>query len=407
MTGNDIQSVKIFSARSHYGPENRGQLADILRPYWKDAPFSEEQRKEMYDVSSEEFCLAGKLEQADIAVLPMTWNFYLKRREIAKALAFIQVARRAGRPVLSYVSGDEGVAVPPGCEDVYVVRASGFRSRRRKRQVAQPVFFDDPAKAYPDLVLYDRTTERERRPSVGFCGQASTQMLKIAWDMLRGFVRNTTYIFGLRMEEPQPLYPPALLRARALRILGVSPLVYTQFIVRSRYRAGTVESVLRERTTREFYENVAHTDYTLCLRGGGNFSKRFYEAMAMGRIPLLVDTDCLLPFESLLPWESIIVRVPDVDLDGVPQRVADDFSATGGAGLVERKHYCRRLWKDWLSFCGFHRQITRLMFNEKAAELVKQIDGCEMGQRSPTVQREGFMTKVGCDAQGSTDGSQS
>jgi hypothetical protein len=363
MIGSTVQ--RLFSDRAHYQRGRRMELAEILRPYWKDAPFGEEQRKEMYGVSSEDFCVVDSLEQAGIAVLPLTWNYYLKRGEIAKALAFIQTARRAGRPVLSYVNGDEGVAVPPECDDVYVVRASGFRSRRRKRQIALPVFFDDPSKSYPEFLYYDRPAETEKRTSVGFCGVASPSLLRAAWDVLRGCVRNTAHGFGFRLEEPQPLYPPGLLRARALRILKESPLVETRFIVRSRYRAGTVA---REQTSREFYENMALTDYTLCLRGGGNFSKRFYETLAMGRIPVLVDTDCLLPFESVLPWDSHVVRVPDVELNRLPQRAADDFSAAGRDGLADRKRQCRRLWEEWLSFGGFHRQLVRLISDAETAE---------------------------------------
>jgi hypothetical protein len=361
------QAQRLFSDRSHYQRGQRAELAEILRPYWKDTPFEDEQRKEMYGVSNEDFFLADNLEQADIAVLPMTWNYYVKRGEVGKAQAFIQAARRAGRPVLSYVGGDEGVAAPPECEDVYIVRASGLRSRRRKRQFAQPVFFDDPAKVYPDLVSYNQRTEPGKRPTVGFCGQASCNMPKLARDVLRGCVRNLAHRFGLRLEEPQPLYPPALLRARALRILKESPLVDTQFIVRSRYRAGTVEPVSWEQTSREFYQNIARTDYTLCARGGGNFSKRFYETLALGRIPLMVDTDCLLPFESVLPWDSHIVRVPSAELDRAPQRVADDFSSAGGAGLVERKRQCRKLWEDWLSFGGFHCRLARLILDAETA----------------------------------------
>jgi hypothetical protein len=248
---------------------------------------------------------------------------------------------------------------------------AGSRSRRRKRQVAQPVFFDDPAKAYPELVSYDRLAEPGARPAVGFCGQASSNIPKLAWDLLRGCVRNTAHVLGLRLEQPQPLYPSVLLRARTLRLLRGSPLVDTRFIARSRYRAGTVKPVAWEQASREFYENMARTDYTLCLRGGGNFSKRFYETLAMGRIPVLVDTDCLLPFDSVLPWDSHIVRVPETDLDRLPQRVADDFSAAGGAGLAERKRQCRRLWEDWLSFGGFHRQLMRFMFDSEAAECAR------------------------------------
>jgi hypothetical protein len=336
------------------------ELAEILRPYWKEAPFSDEERKEMYGLSSEDFCVVEELGQADLAVLPLAWNHYLQRGEASNALAFIQKARQAGRPVLSYVSGDEGVAIPPGCEDVYVVRASGCRSGRRRRQIAQPVFFEDPAKHYPDLLFYERPGETERRPLVGFCGQASSHPLKLAWDVLRGCARAAAHGFGFRLEEPQPLYPPALLRARALRVLGGSPLVDTQFIVRTRYRGGTVA---REETSREFYQNMAQTDYTLCSRGGGNFSKRFYETLAMGRIPVMIDTDCLLPFDSVLPWDSHIVRVPDAELNRLPQSVADDFSAAGRAGLAGRKRACRKLWQDWLSFGGFHRQLARFILD--------------------------------------------
>jgi hypothetical protein len=194
---------------------------------------------------------------------------------------------------------------------------------------------------------------------VGFCGQASSHIVKLAWDVLRGCARNAAHVLGFRLEEPQPLYPSGLLRARALRVLKASPLVETRFIVRARYRAGTAGPVSWEQTSREFYQNIARTDYTLCLRGGGNFSKRFYETLALGRIPVLVDTDCLLPFEAVLPWASHIVRVPEADLDRVPQHVADDFSAADRAGLADRKRQCRRLWEDWLSFGGFHRQLMR------------------------------------------------
>jgi hypothetical protein len=346
----------IFSDRSHYRRGQRMELADILRPYWKDAPFRDEQRRNMYGVSSEDFRVVDKLEEAGIAVLPMTWNYYLKRGEMAQALAFIQSARRAGRPILSYVGGDEGVAVPSGCEDVYVVRASGFKSRQRERQVAQPVFFEDPARTHGDLTTHDRPANAPERPLVGFCGQASARVLKSAWDVSRGWVRNTAHGLGARLEEPQPLYPPGLLRAQAMRALEKSPLVETRFIVRSRYRAGNASA---ERTSREFYENMAGADYTLCLRGGGNFSKRFYETLAMARIPALVDTDCLLPFEPILPWDAIIVRAPAAQLDSLPQRIADHFTSAGLAGLAGRKRQCRKIWEDWLSFAGFHRQLAQ------------------------------------------------
>ena len=374
------QPVKLFSDHSHYGREHRGQLADILRPYWKDAPFSEEQRAQMYGLSAGDFCLVDDLTQADIAVLPMTWNHYLKRRELPRALDFIQAARRIGRPILSYVSGDEGVTVPPECDDVYVVRASGFRSRMQPRQIAQPVFFDDPLKKYPEFADSPFSTLHSPLPKIGFCGQASLSLFKLGLDVVRGCWRNGLCCLNLRSQEPQPVFPPALLRARAMKRLAESPKVRTCFIARERYRGGATDADTRERTTREFYQNMAETDYTLCVRGGGNFSKRFYETLALGRIPVLVDTDCLLPFASVLNWDNYIVRVTQAELATLPEVVARHFSAQGLDGLAELKRRCRMLWEEWLSFGGFHRQLARLILDSAGP-----MKGGKLGETIPAV----------------------
>lgn len=351
--------IKLFSDRSHYDAAHRNQLAELLRPYWKEEPFTDIQRQEMYGLAPDDFCLVGELAQADLAVLPLTWNYYLGRREIATAQKFITAARRAGRPVLSGVSGDEGVTVPAEFDDVFVVRASGYRSRRRKRQLAQPVFFDDPWRRYPEYETYERPAGAGAKPTVGFCGQASVGMLKPVVDVIRTFWRNCQYRLGQRLEEPQPLGSPARLRARSLQTLRASSRVQPEFIIRSKYRAGVADAASREKTTREFYANLADTDYTLCVRGGGNFSKRLYETLAMGRIPLLVDTDCVLPFEPELAWGDYIVRVDQAELATLADRVAEHFARLGAVGLAAQKHQGRELWVRDLTFGGFHRRLVR------------------------------------------------
>jgi hypothetical protein len=360
--------IRLYSDRSHYQRGGRGELSDLLRPYWKDAPFSDDQRKQMYGLSAEDFCLVDCLADADLAVLPMTWNHYVRTGLVAHALDFVREARRAGRPVLSYVSGDQGITVPAGCEDVYVVRASGARSRKRDRQIAQPVFFDDPVVDYPDLERYGRPDEAVKIASVGFCGQASVNPLKLAADVFRGGFRAIQYHLGIRLEEPQPLYPPALLRARAMKALESSPLVQTRFIARRRYRGGATSAETRQQTSRDFYQNIAETDYTLCVRGGGNFSKRFYETLAMGRIPVLLDTDCLLPFEPSLLWADFIVRVPQANWHALPRAVATHFARHPGEALAALKRRCRKLWEERLSFGGFHRELVRIVLGHSVPE---------------------------------------
>lgn len=173
----------------------------------------------------------------------------------------------------------------------------------------------------------------------------------------RTVLRNVGCRLGWVAEEPDALYPASRLRACALRRLETSPKVRTRFLVRTRYRAGATEGVHREQTTREFYENIAQSHYTLCVRGGGNFSKRFYEVLAMGRVPVLVDTESLLPFENRISWDKYIIRVPMAELKTLPDRVAEHYGQARREGLAKFGRRNRDLWKEWLSFGGFHRHL--------------------------------------------------
>lgn len=268
------------------------------------------------------------------------------------------------------MGGDEGVALPQGFDDVFVVRASGTRSQRHPRQIAQPPFFADPWTRYPEWECLTRPATPGGPPVVGFCGQASDSAAKLAFDVLRTGWRNVLHHLGRRPEEPQPLYPSSLIRSQALKALSASPTVQTRFLVRSKYRGGERSPADRELLTREFFANIAGTDCTLCVRGGGNFSKRFYETLAMGRIPVLVDTDCLLPFEPELNWDDDIIRVSCERLPALPRMVARRFESLGSEGVAGLKRACRQLWLERLTFGGFHRGlVARLVRDEKAVNI--------------------------------------
>lgn len=85
--------------------------------------------------------------------------------------------------------------------------------------------------------------------------------------------------------------------------------VVADFVLRKNYRAGAKTLVQKKKSETEFTDNMYRNPYTFCMRGVGNFSVRFYETLAMGRIPVLLDTDCRLPLMDDINWENHIVRV--------------------------------------------------------------------------------------------------
>ena len=106
---------------------------------------------------------------------------------------------------------------------------------------------------------------------------------------------------------------------------------------------------------------MLESDYIVCLRGGGNFSKRFYETLAMGRIPLFINTDCNLPFEEEIDWRRYCLIVESNDLGSLNRRISAHYESLTGQGLAKLQMDCRRIWEEWLTFGGFHKKFAKKM----------------------------------------------
>lgn len=171
--------------------------------------------------------------------------------------------------------------------------------------------------------------------------------------VIRTFLRNTASAFHWSEGESQELYPPILLRQRILDLLSRHPGIETNFVPRSRYKAGAITKQEKEQARQEFFANIQDTDYTVCVRGGGNFSVRLYETLAMGRIPILVDTDCLLPFASDPRWRECCVYVERHEIPYISEKVLTFHESHSEEAFIEIQCQGRLFWEEKLSFNGF------------------------------------------------------
>ena len=111
----------------------------------------------------------------------------------------------------------------------------------------------------------------------------------------------------------------------------------------------------RAAAERDFDENLRSATYALCIRGTGNFSARFFEALSFGRIPLFVDTRCVLPFEDEIDWSDHLVRVEAVAVGDLADRLVDEHRrGTDGPRSAE---VLRGLWQDRLTRSGFYAHL--------------------------------------------------
>ena len=95
---------------------------------------------------------------------------------------------------------------------------------------------------------------------------------------------------------------------------------------------------------RAAYENeyalvCARSRFMLAPRGIGPSTYRLYEAMELGRCPVILADDWVPP--PFIPWEAFSIRVPESQVDQLPQLLADKpYEALGRAA--------RQAWEDYV-----------------------------------------------------------
>ena len=338
--------LPVFPKRPHLFP--------LLKPFEKGEGFTDAKRIALYGISEKEVSFATTLEAADYVVLPMSWNYYLARQKMAEVEEVILEAQGADKNVLSFMTGDFGVNIPD-YENVIVFRNSGNRSKLPATHVGMPAFVSDPL---PKIFKTETITVRPytQTPTVGFCGQADRTLKTRIKELAQTVTRNLASFLGRDRREPQQVLSTSYLRASLLHTLEKAPAIATHFIYRKKYRAGATTQTARQKTTLEFYDNMQQSDYVVCVRGAGNFSIRFYETLAMGRIPVFINTDCLLPLADTIDWKKHVVWVEYKERHLVGDKVKAFHALLTEDQFKYLQAANRKLYQEKLSLGGFFKE---------------------------------------------------
>ncbi len=270
-----------------------------------------------WDLSNFEF--TDSLAEADFVLVPQAvkkispqWHTYFE--------TIYANARSAGKRLILFIGGDLGNRVHVDREGVAVFKGSDYVHNMTKNEIIMPGYAEDLGK------LYDSPIQKKgEKPVVSFCGYAGFPSLKTH---LRYLVKNAYLdarsIFG----DPHSLVLKRgiYFRRKALAQLAASSRIDTNFLIRSTF-SGNVASAAKDPAVlrREYIDNILNSDFVLAPKGDGNYSVRFYEALSLGRIPLLIDTDMRLPLEGVIDYSAFILRVPHTELYRLGDIVADFY----------------------------------------------------------------------------------
>lgn len=107
---------------------------------------------------------------------------------------------------------------------------------------------------------------------------------------------------------------------------------------------------------KDFTDIIRDNIFQLTPRGAGNFSLRFFETMAYGRIPVLPLSDNVLPFEDKIDWENVIIM--GNTFEELESKMKEWYNK-GEIFIKEKQVQCKRVWNEYLSMEGFCNEILK------------------------------------------------
>lgn len=269
-----------------------------------------------YKYSGEDYVFVDNIADADYVLVPHPPRLFLKFNK-EKFEKIISEARAAKKLILIEGSGD--IEMPMAGDDLVLLRQSQYRYSAKPNEMTVPLPADDLLETFFGGKLIVR--QKHVEPSIGFAGWAQLGLKQ----RIKTYIKFVPIFFcALFNSKRWAEQKGVLFRERILKKLAKTPYIRTDFLGRKSYAGNPVTaSGSMDENRREFVENLAGSDYALCVRGDGNSSIRFYEALSLGRIPLFFDTACVLPLEHLIDYKKFCVFIDHRDINKIGEKLLE------------------------------------------------------------------------------------
>lgn len=223
--------------------------------YWAhDSAPDKIEYKRFFDSKTELLSLSD-VQSADYIMLPYKWsnvNNHISTNTISEAI-------KHNKKILAFFNDDyDGNIIAP-CENFYLFRTSTYASKINKNEIIMPAFCEE--------FEYVKPTEKSVKiNAISFCG-------------------------NIRDPHRYPIF------AELEKNYNLSKIFL--------YRNGFWAPEIADKTVarKEFIANVRTGLFGICIRGNGNFSYRLYETLALGRIPIIINSDLKLPLQKVINWQ--------------------------------------------------------------------------------------------------------
>jgi hypothetical protein len=332
----------------------------IFYPFWGNSLGNTTLPGASYYEALDQYCKVAQslfelspLEEADVVIFPGNLERVFDPRYLNLATELAEKAKLSGKLTAGFFWGDcSDKELPISCELVF--RNSLYRSHKSPCDFAYPNWTVNFIETYFNGEVPVR--HKLDKPVVGFCGFIGDSGIKF-------YAKRSLYQFRKAVGKgfPPPHYTGHLLRKKALYNLSKSKLVETNFILRDKMGFVGQASTTHNSYRTVYVKNMVESDYLFCCRGYGNYSYRFYEILSAGRIPVFLDTDCVLPYDFEIDWKKYCVWLKQEELPIIAEKIAEFHERLSPQEFIDLQHACYRIWKKKLSpegfFYNFHKHL--------------------------------------------------
>lgn len=247
------------------------------------------------------------------------------------------------KKIIVFSLSDRDIFVP--LKNVIILRTSAYRYKLRPNEIIVAPFIEDLGLLYGVSVRHKTNTT----PVIGFMGLAQWGSLRAR---VRAYLRQLFLLCqGVLMRRKKILAHTQgiFLRRKALKVLATSQQVRSLFTTRRSF-SGLARTIGLdpEKARSEYIQTMQESDFCLAPKGDGNYSLRFFEALSLGRIPVLIDTETVLPFEDKINYDDVIVRIPLQDIKNTGKVVADVYTNMTDDEFVQRQQKARNIFEEFL-----------------------------------------------------------
>lgn len=329
--------MKIYTFNA---PKNtRVEILSSLRPQNKDKIFQS-------FIVETDYIEVNSIQECDVAIYP---NRVFNPETLDFDDLVFDAAEKANRHnkflIIDATSdSDKFLNIPTA----NILRCGLYKSLKKSFEIECPFWSNYRTKKGLDSL---EVLSKELKPKVGFCGttasigKLSNIIKKISPVGLTKLVLSRGSL--ARKTDPRVVEGMSLqLREMTLELLSCDRRIDSHFNITNNnqtyYAKDDSNKILLEKS---FIDNTGKCDYVVCVRGSGNYSGRFYMALNAARIPVVIDTDIVIPFEEHLN----IVKVPVSSIENVGDFILDHFSNTTDEELKEMKLQNRQIYHQLLA----------------------------------------------------------